>query len=104
MNSGDSGRRDDLGPDGFTTIGLCSLGQVNGSLFARFATRAGLPGDASLCQVVNAVHAIPYGRPGSRTAEGVIHEWKVTCSTEHALLAPLPRQGWLESQPAPASA
>ena len=70
-------------------MGLCSLGQVNGSLFARFATRAGLPGDASLCQVVNAVHAIPYGRPRSRTAEGVIHEWKGTCSTKHALLAAL---------------
>jgi hypothetical protein len=72
---------------------------VNGSLFARFATRAGLPGDASLGQVVDAVHAIPYGRPGSRTAEGVIHEWKGTCSTKHALLARLLRERWPESQP-----
>ena len=80
-------------------MSLCSLGQVNGSLFARFATRAGLPGDASLGQVVNAVHAIPYGRPRSRTAEGVIREWKGTCSTKHALLARLLRQRWPELQP-----
>ena len=78
---------------------LCSLGQVNGLLFARFATRAGFPGDASMRQVVNAVHAIPYGRPGSRTAEGVIDEWKGTCSTKHALLARLLRERWPESQP-----
>jgi hypothetical protein len=64
-----------------------SLDQVSASQFARFAARAGLPGGASVRQVVNAVQAIPYGRPGSRTAEGVIGEWKGTCSTKHALLA-----------------
>ena len=62
------------------------------SQFARLAARAGLPGDASVRQVVNAVQAIPYGRPGSRTAEGVISEWKGTCSTKHALLAQLIRE------------
>ena len=80
-------------------MGLGSLGRVDGSLFARFASRAGLPGDASLGQVVDAVHAIPYGRPGSRTAEGVIDEWKGTCSTKHALLARLLRERWPESRP-----
>ena len=80
-------------------MGLCSLGQMNGSLFARFVTRAGLPGDASLCQVVNTVQAIPYGRPGKRTAEGLICEWKGTCSTKHALLAQLLGERWPESQP-----
>ena len=99
INSGRSGRCDGLGPDGFTTMGLGNLGQVNGLLFARFAIRAGLPGDASLGQVVDAVHAIPYGRPGSRTAEGVIDEWKGTCSTKHALLARLLRERWPELQP-----
>jgi hypothetical protein len=80
-------------------MGPCSLDQMNGSLFARFVTRAGLPGDALLCQVVNAVQAIPYGRPGARTAEGVIVEWKGTCSTKHALLAQLLRERWPELQP-----
>ena len=80
-------------------MGPGSLGQMNGSLFARFVARAGLPGDASLCQVVNAVQAVPYGRPGARTAEGVIGEWKGTCSTKHALLAQLLGERWPESQP-----
>ena len=65
---------------------------MNEPLFARFTARAGLPGNVSLCQVVNGVQAIPYGRPGSRTAEGVIDEWKGTCSTKHALLAGLLRE------------
>jgi len=69
------------------------------SLFARFVARAGLPDDASLCQVVNTVQAIPYGRPGARTAEGVISEWKGTCSTKHALLAQLLGERWPELQP-----
>ena len=72
---------------------------MNGPLFARFVTRAGLPGDASLRQVVNAVQAIPYGRPRLRTAEGVAGEWKGTCSTKHALLAQLLRERWPELQP-----
>jgi len=72
---------------------------MSGPLFARFVSRAGLPGDASLGQVVNAVQAIPYGRPGARTAEGVIGEWRGTCSTKHALLAQLLRERWPESQP-----
>ena len=80
-------------------MGPGSLGQMNGSLFARFVARAGLPGDASLCQVVNAVQAVPYGRPGAWTAEGVIGEWKGTCSTKHALLAQLLGERWPELQP-----
>lgn len=72
---------------------------MKGSLFARFVTRAGLPGDASPCQVVNAVQAIPYGRPAARTAEGVIGEWTGTCSTKHALLARLLGERWPELQP-----
>jgi hypothetical protein len=67
--------------------------------FARFAARAGLPAGPSLRQVVNAVQAIPYGRPESRTAEGVIGEWQGTCSTKHALLAQLLQQNWPELRP-----
>jgi hypothetical protein len=80
-------------------MGPGSVGQVNGSLFARFVTRAGLPGDASSCQVVNAVQAIPYGRPEARTAEGVIGEWTGTCSTKHWLLAQLLGERCPEVQP-----
>lgn len=50
-------------------------------------------------QIVNAVQAIPYGRPVSRTVEGVLGEWTGTCSTKHALLAQLFRERWPESHP-----
>lgn len=69
------------------------------SQFARFTARAALQGNASLCQVVNAVQAIPYGRPRSRTADGVISEWKGTCSTKHALLAQLLAERWPQVRP-----
>ena len=72
---------------------------MEGSLFARFVTRAGLPGDASPGQVVNAVQAIPYGRSAARTADGVIAEWTGTCSTKHALLARLLGERWPELRP-----
>lgn len=85
-----------LVPRPLAAPGIYSLNQVSGSQFARFAARAGLPGDASPRQVVNAVQAIPYGRPGSRTADGVIGEWKGTCSTKHALLTQLLRERWPE--------
>jgi hypothetical protein len=75
------------------------MNQVSEPQFARFAARACLPADASLRQVVNAVQAIPYGRPGSRTAEGVVSEWQGTCSTKHALLAQLLRARWPELRP-----
>ena len=55
----------------------------------RFLARAGLSGEPSLWDLVEAVRAIPYGRPDLRTPEGVVGEWKGTCSTKHALLAEL---------------
>jgi hypothetical protein len=83
----------------FPSGGLDSMNQVSEPQFARFAARADLPGDASLRQVVEAVQAIPYGRPGSRTADGVISEWKGTCSTKHALLAQLLSERWPDLRP-----
>ncbi len=58
-----------------------------------------MPADASLYQVSNAVHAIPYGRSRSRTAQRVIDERKGTCSTKHTLLARLLHEQWPQSQP-----
>jgi hypothetical protein len=55
----------------------------------RFLKRAGLPADASLWEIVEALRAIPYGRPAARNPEGTVQEWVGTCSTKHALLAEL---------------
>jgi hypothetical protein len=72
---------------------------VSCRLYGQFATRARLPDGASLWQIVNAVQAIPYGRPASPTTQGVFSEWKGTCSTKHALLAHLLREQWPETHP-----
>jgi hypothetical protein len=58
-------------------------------LFDRFAERAGLASGAGLREVVEALRQIPYARPKLRTPEGVVAEWRGTCSSKHALLAAL---------------
>lgn len=65
----------------------------------QFALRAGLPEEFTLKQIIDAVQAIPYGRPASRTPEGVVREWKGTCSTKHALLAMVLREQRPELRP-----
>jgi hypothetical protein len=79
--------------------GVCSLCWVSSPLFDQFAARARLPDSPPLRQVVNAVQAIPYGRPLSRTTQGVLREWKGTCSTKHALLAQLLCEQWPGTSP-----
>ena len=62
---------------------------MNEDLKRRFLARAGLSGEPSLWELVEAVRAIPYGRPSARSPDGVVEEWVGTCSTKHALLAEL---------------
>ena len=59
------------------------------SLRDRFITRAGLSDQPSLWEIVEAVREIPYARPSERTPEGVVQDWRGTCSTKHALLVEL---------------
>jgi hypothetical protein len=40
-----------------------------------------------LLDLVEAVRAIPYGRPSDRSVEGMLHERRGTCSTKHLFLA-----------------
>lgn len=54
------------------------------ALWTAFVRRAGLRDSCSITEVVNAVKAIPYGRPSKATAGGVVREWRGTCSTKHA--------------------
>ena len=55
----------------------------------RFLTRSGLSDQPSLWELVETIREIPYGRPAERTPEGVVQEWKGTCSTKLALLGEL---------------
>lgn len=43
--------------------------------------------DCSLVELVEAVRALPYGRPSDRTVEGMLRERRGTCSTKHLFLA-----------------
>jgi hypothetical protein len=61
--------------------------------------RAGLAESASLAEVVEAVHSMPYGRPTERSAAGALADWRGTCSTKHALLAAVLAEHWPRTQP-----
>jgi hypothetical protein len=52
----------------------------------RFLERAGLTPAHDIRAVVEALRLVPYGRPEPRTEEGLVSQWKGTCSTKHALL------------------
>jgi hypothetical protein len=43
--------------------------------------------DSSLLELVEAVRALPYGRPSDRTVDGMLRERRGTCSTKHLFLA-----------------
>lgn len=63
------------------------------ALFTIGELQSARPGDAfcepgaSLLELVEAVRALPYGRPSERTVEGMLREGRGTCSTKHLFLA-----------------
>ena len=52
-----------------------------------FCRRAGLGEAPTPVDVVEAIRALPYGRPSSRTVEAAVSDWRASCSMKHALLA-----------------
>jgi acyl dehydratase len=61
-----------------------------------FRVRAGLDEQCSWIDIVNAVAAIPYGRPAGKDPTDVVASWRGTCSTKHSLLCALLAEGWPE--------
>jgi orotate phosphoribosyltransferase len=55
--------------------------------------------NASLVEVVEAVRALPYGRPSDRTVEGMLRERRGTCSTKHLFLADVLAARFPDTQP-----
>jgi hypothetical protein len=55
--------------------------------------------DALLLDLVEAVRALPYGRPSDRTVEGMLREWRGTCSTKHLFLARRLAERFPETEP-----
>lgn len=64
-------------------------------LTTRFRSRIG-GGDLDVVGTVEAVSQIPYGRPAELSPEGVLADWRGTCSTKHMLLARLIGEAWPE--------
>jgi hypothetical protein len=58
-----------------------------------------LSADASLFDLVEAVRALPYGRPSDRTVEGMLREQRGTCSTKHLFLARVLAERFPETEP-----
>ena len=65
------------------------------------ATVANLPPapDASLREIVEAVRAIPYGRPSERSVAGMLREGRGTCSAKHLYLHELLAARFPETDP-----
>ncbi len=55
--------------------------------------------DASLLELVEAVRALPYGRPRERSMQGLLRERRGTCSTKHLLLARVLAERFPETRP-----
>jgi hypothetical protein len=53
----------------------------------------------TLLELIEALRAIPYGRPSDRTVEGMIREGRGTCSTKHLYLAGRLQADWPETDP-----
>ncbi|HZA20802.1 MAG TPA: hypothetical protein VE889_08140 [Actinomycetota bacterium] len=69
------------------------MGSASG-IWSDFLRRSGVGETAAFREVLEAVRRIPYGRPADRTVEGVIREWRGTCSTKHDLLAVFADERW----------
>jgi len=54
---------------------------------------------AELREVVEAVRALPYGRPSDRSVEGMLREGRGTCSTKHLYLARVLAERFPETRP-----
>jgi hypothetical protein len=55
--------------------------------------------EASLVDLVEAVRALPYGRPADRSIEGLLRERRGTCSTKHLFLARALEERFPETKP-----
>jgi orotate phosphoribosyltransferase len=68
-------------------------------LFAASASDPLNSSEASLVELVEAVRALPYGRPSDRTVEGMLRERRGTCSTKHHFLAQRLAERFPETEP-----
>jgi len=58
-----------------------------------------LAADVSLVDLIEAVRALPYGRPSDRSVDGLLRERRGTCSNKHLFLAQALRERFPHTQP-----
>jgi orotate phosphoribosyltransferase len=91
----EAGAAENLAADGLQLCSLFTMSQLQDAV-ANDALRAD---DASLLDLVEAVRALPYGRPSDRTVEGMLCERRGTCSTKHMFLARRLAERFPETEP-----
>jgi hypothetical protein len=91
----EAGGRENVAREGVELRSLFTMGELQ-SVWSSDALYA--PG-SSLVGLVEAVRALPYGRPSDRTAEGMLRERRGTCSTKHLFLAQALDERFPETQP-----
>ena len=79
----EAGGADRLAEQGLQLRSLFTMGELS----AAGASDPLDSSEASLVELVEAVRALPYGRPSDRTVEGMLRERRGTCSTKHLFLA-----------------
>jgi len=91
----EAGGADRLAEHGLELRSLFTMAELS-------AARASDPlhsSEASLVELVEAVRALPYGRPSNRTVEGMLRERRGTCSTKHLFLAQRLAERFPETDP-----
>lgn len=91
----EAGGAENLAAEGLQLRSLFTMSQLQDAV-ANDALRAD---DASLLDLVEAVRALPYGRPSDRTVEGMLRERRGTCSTKHLFLAQRLAERFPETEP-----
>jgi len=91
----EAGGRENLAAEGLDLRSLFTMSQL------RDAASIDVLGstDCSLLELIEAVRALPYGRPSDRTVEGMLRERRGTCSTKHLFLAQALRKRFPETEP-----
>jgi hypothetical protein len=84
-----------LADDGLELRALFTMSQLQDAA----STDALRSPDASLLDLVEAVRALPYGRPSNHTVEGMLREHRGTCSTKHLFLARALAERFPETEP-----
>jgi orotate phosphoribosyltransferase len=91
----EAGGREHLARQGLELRPLFTVGELqsarSGDAFCDFG--------ASLIELVEAVRALPYGRPRERTVEGMLREGRGTCSTKHLFLVRTLAERFPETEP-----